>query len=432
MRVLSAPQPFAQLLVRGVKRIEVRSWEPDFEYPARIAIHASTRAPSQLACEDWFDEREPALAFAEQGWADRRDLTALKRGAIVGTATLVAVHVGADIYSGKAEIFAWNHETNRMEVGERDPETGALRTDATPGMPAKVKPLGVTFAKEEHLWVFADPVEFESITGVRGRLRTWTLEGEIEGVIAERERRARKKLWRPSPVNASKREKAVQAWRERWEGMRDYLLSRVESNVRLRRDLRSLVFPKKVEARLKVDLEEYYARNKHPRRADWVLLEPQFREALHDMEIVPRGWFEREIRQRMRKEAEEAQAALRAEARRATLLKIVDEAGPDALTDYSKEGALEAKLEKALDKMLEEEAEDLEFEKRRRNPKFEARLERVRLRQLTRPPTDPGFDMAAWQPLMEMLMKSGLSDDEVAAALAWEQLKTRMMLEGEG
>lgn len=429
MRVLSVPQPFAQLVVRGVKRLEVRSWEPGFEFPVRLAIHASVRAPARLDCEEWFWEREPARAFAEQGWVDRRDLTALPRGAIIGTVTLAAVHVGADVHSGKADIFAWNHETARMEVGERDPQTGALRVDA---VRARVRPLGVAVPADSYVWVFTDPVEFEPITGVEGKLRTWALDAEMERVVVERELRARKRLWRPEPVDATKKAKAVEAWRELWQEMRAWLLDEVESDVRRKRDLRSMVFSSEVEAKLREHLDEYFERNKHPRRADWVYLEAEFRPTFGNMEIIPRDWFELEVRRRMKTEADAQLALQRRQHRRDAMLKIVDEAGPNAITSAPERAALFDSLAKALDKMLEEEAEDIEFAKRQANPRFEARMERARLRQMTRRPTDPSFDLSLWNPLLETLLKSGFSDDEVAAAMAWEQLKTRMLLEGEG
>jgi hypothetical protein len=49
MRMLSIQQPFAQLLVRGIKRFELRPWGTD--YRGRIAIYASAARGSQARSE---------------------------------------------------------------------------------------------------------------------------------------------------------------------------------------------------------------------------------------------------------------------------------------------------------------------------------------------------------------------------------------------
>jgi hypothetical protein len=432
VRVLSVQQPSAQLLVRGVKRLEARTWEANFPLPVRVAIHASIRVPSKADSWRWFHEREPALAFAEQGWLDRRDITALPRGAIVGTATLTAVHLGADIHSGKTNLFAWNHDTERMEIGDRDPETGALRATEAPG---KRKPLGVPLPDEEYAWVFSDPVEFEPITGVEGKQRTWFLEGELEGVIAERERRARKRIWRPARVNESRKAKAVRTWREKWTSMRDRLVDDVEMRAQRRMEIKSLAFPRKVEVRLRDDLKRYVSRNRTEQLGVpdvWVKVEPQFTGMFGGRTLVSADEFDVTIRRRMKQEADVQQAARRRMRRREALHKMIDEAGEDALAREAKRAPLTAKLDKALDKMLEEEAEDLEFERREISPAIERRMERVRLRRMSKSPKDPEFDLSLWTPMIQSLVKLGLTDEQVAGALEWERLKSSLMLEGEG
>lgn len=93
MLTLTVQQPWATLLVRGVKRVENRSWDPDrrrdpaarWVAPTWIAIHAGQRA--------WSDPRDlvvavEALGVPEAGLLHDRDLRAhvedLPRSAVLG------------------------------------------------------------------------------------------------------------------------------------------------------------------------------------------------------------------------------------------------------------------------------------------------------------------------------------------------------------
>jgi hypothetical protein len=427
MRVISFPQPFAQLIAKGVMRLSMRSWRPGFELPERFAVHASVRAPSKIECIIWFGEQEKALAFAGQGWIERADLTALPRGAIVGTATLAAAHSETEIARGETQVFAWNYETRRMEVGERDSYSGAL-PDPEANLNRLVAP---NFEDEAYAWVFAEALEFEPITGVPGRLRTWKLEGELEGVIAERERRARRRIWRPAPVNAVRRAKGEKKYGKTNLTMRERLIEYAFKQVREKLELRSLVLEKKEEAQMRDHLKRYVTRNRHEHIEGWVNVEPQFRSLVDGRELVPSQEFELAIRRMVKRETDAKEAQARDAYRRKELHRIIDESGIDAIM-FADRQALSAKLEKWLEKSLEEEALDLEFRKRRLQPKFETKLEKALMRQLTLRPTDPGYDPELWRPLKEVLIKAGRSEKEVAAALAWEQMKTKMLLEGEG
>jgi hypothetical protein len=91
MRTLSIQQPFAQLVVRGMKLLEVRPQDTD--YRGRIAIHASAAVPPKAIEKQWKEDRDMALRFADEGWLDREDIKALPRSAIIGTVELVGVHL---------------------------------------------------------------------------------------------------------------------------------------------------------------------------------------------------------------------------------------------------------------------------------------------------------------------------------------------------
>ena len=160
MRVLSIQQPFAQLVVRGAKRLEVRPWTT--KYRGRIAIHASSAVPSRDIVREWKRDREMALRFADQGWLDRDDLKALPRSAIIGTVELVGVYLGKEVHEGSTPHFAWNLATNRMEVAARDPRSGQLRPIET-----RQRPLLVPVPENQYAWVFGDPVEIEPAVGYK-------------------------------------------------------------------------------------------------------------------------------------------------------------------------------------------------------------------------------------------------------------------------
>ena len=80
MRVISLYQPYATLVVLGLKKFETRSW--DTKYRGPLAIHATQSMP------DWCRElcyKEPVRsALAEYGW----NALNLPKGKIVGQVVL--------------------------------------------------------------------------------------------------------------------------------------------------------------------------------------------------------------------------------------------------------------------------------------------------------------------------------------------------------
>src|SRR5579862_2549341 len=89
MHALSVQQPFAQLIARGIKRWELRTWGTAHRGP--IAIHASAAAPSYSLVSRASRDAGLWKVFTTQGWDSRRDLLELPRSAIVGTVDLVRV-----------------------------------------------------------------------------------------------------------------------------------------------------------------------------------------------------------------------------------------------------------------------------------------------------------------------------------------------------
>lgn len=88
MKVLSVQQPWASLIVAGIKRIENRTWQPK-ELPGRILIHASKKTSLRaMGAEplEWVQE-----IFDHQIYDNLADFPDLPDGAIIGYATVEKV-----------------------------------------------------------------------------------------------------------------------------------------------------------------------------------------------------------------------------------------------------------------------------------------------------------------------------------------------------
>jgi hypothetical protein len=236
MRVLSIQQPYAQLVVRGVKRLEVRTWTTDFR--GRIAIHASAAVPSHDIERESKTNRELGECFAEQGWENREDLKKLPRSAIIGTVELTGVHLGRDVHAQTTGQFAWNSFSDLLELATRDPLTGHLRPIST-----SVRPLPVTTPMDEYVWAFVRPVEIEPITEVTGKLNLWTMPEGLARQVAEGEARSMIGEWDPPPVDRAKRKKSMAAWRLLWTSVLERDVDRMEENFLLNRESGRLQFP---------------------------------------------------------------------------------------------------------------------------------------------------------------------------------------------
>ncbi|MDA1081645.1 MAG: hypothetical protein O2973_08190 [Gemmatimonadetes bacterium] len=372
VRILSSRQPFAQLVVRGVLRILIRSWHPHYLGP--VVIHASSRLPSKEDVAAWLGDEDFARHFAQQGWMDRGDLKVLPYGAIIGTAQLIEVHLGRDVHEGRAGHLSWRRET-ADEVAVRDPELGMLKLVKT-----KKPFLPLPLPDNAYAWVFADPVEFKPITGVDGKKRLWTLEGELEGVIADRERLARKRIWRPAPVNTKRRDKAQRALRERRKEERERLLREVEERVVRRRAIAAIHLRRDVEEQFRVDLHRYVKANAVPSEegADaMVRVDLRFLGLMGQREVVPFEEMELALRRTIKRSADAQLAARRRERQREDLLKVYETATSEGVTGVK----LRERLERALNRALTEEGEDLEFDRRERHPLGEEKAARARARK---------------------------------------------------
>ena len=211
MRALSIPQPWAELVIRGVKTVEVRSWYAKHT-GGRIAIHASANIELKKVEALWADDRAVAQCFADQGWKDRDDLRALPRSAILGSVELRGVHRAQAVRAAQVDPSATNWIDEALETAVRDPATGKLR----PG-PAPARTLPVAIPAQGWVFGFSRALAVEPITEVEGQQHLWALPDALAQELAAREARARSGEWsRPAP-SAERLREARDAWRERFE-----------------------------------------------------------------------------------------------------------------------------------------------------------------------------------------------------------------------
>lgn len=163
---LSVRNPWASLIVIGLKGIENRSWTT--HYRGRIAIHASSKA-SEIEHYRGFiddlplvDDDEAARQIAEflDDRFDAEDPENKIQSAVIGTAEIVAVH----------------------DAGAPDFNVAQL-PEESPGyeMPPWqwASPAG-----SRYLWVLANPVAFATPIRCHGKLNLWRLGDELERQVA--------------------------------------------------------------------------------------------------------------------------------------------------------------------------------------------------------------------------------------------------------
>ena len=85
MKVLSVKQPWASLIVAGIKKVENRTWQPK-ELPGRILIHASKKTSLRAMAKEpleWVQE-----ILNHQTYGNFPDFPELPDGAIIGYVTV--------------------------------------------------------------------------------------------------------------------------------------------------------------------------------------------------------------------------------------------------------------------------------------------------------------------------------------------------------
>jgi hypothetical protein len=215
MRVLSVQQPWAHLIVRGMRTVEVRSWTSD--YRGRIAIHASSAVPSKEIEAEWQRDEKTARVFADQGWRSRNDLKSLPRSAIVGTVELRGVHLGKTLHQQNARPIP-RHDFNQALYSALGRVGGGYGWTQP-----RVEPAPVVIPDDQYAWTFGKPCVIDPIEDVLGLQRLWTLPKEIAATVQEREDATRSGQWKPPATDYGKRRRAMEDWGRQWDKLYDDL-----------------------------------------------------------------------------------------------------------------------------------------------------------------------------------------------------------------
>lgn len=141
MTALSLLQPWASLVIMGVKKIETRSWSTN--HRGTLLIHASLGKAGEI--------------FAHEHYFKKyiRDFISLPFGAIIGMVTLEAILPVEDFKMSDEQM-------NRLTLEEK------AFGDYTPG---------------RYGWVLSDPVEFKESIPARGLPGLWQFDSaQIAGI----------------------------------------------------------------------------------------------------------------------------------------------------------------------------------------------------------------------------------------------------------
>jgi hypothetical protein len=355
MRVLSLHQPFAQLVVRGVKRVEVRSWTT--QHRGRIAIHAKGVPPSQEIESRWRANRDLALRLADEGWLDREDLKKLPRSAIIGTVNLTGIARGRDQQKDAEDasgLFAWNPVTKWFELAARDRRTGELRPRYSP-----MRPLPVTFKPNDYLWAFGDAVEIEPVEDVPGKQNLWHLGDTLSAQVERREAQSLSGEWERPPVNRKRRDESIRVWRGRYLSDLEREVIRVEETVLHYREMQTLAFARPFEFKFERVFMEYVEEQgtQEVDGVQYVGLDRRLRTLFQGREWMPVRELERDVRRYFKTELARQAAAERQQRHRKLMMQRLLEIreAPAVLNVDGEVVTAEIQLEHMLHKMMDEE-----------------------------------------------------------------------------
>jgi activating signal cointegrator 1 len=151
MRALSIGQPWATLIVRGVKPFEARTWSTS--YRGEIAVHASS------SIKGWVREECETNALIRKALKKAAiiDLDELPRGAVVGTVVVADVHRAKEIESDLTLTI--------------------------------VALCGGDLYEDDLLWRLERPKELRTPISVKGKLNLWTLPESVVTKVASSVRR---------------------------------------------------------------------------------------------------------------------------------------------------------------------------------------------------------------------------------------------------
>lgn len=297
MRVLSIQQPWAQLVVRGLRTIDVRTYTKNVR--GRIAIHASGAMPSKDIAHEWERDEKTARVFAEMGWRGRNDLRTLPRSAVVGTVEVRGIFLGKDL-----------HRENARQIPRFDFNEALYAALGRVGggfgwSQRRVEPAPVVIPDDQYAWIFARPIAIEPLE-IPGHQQLWTLPPDVAKEVAAREARTRVGEWRPPRVDEAKRRRAKADWERAWSKVYDDLAWKIVLEATWEMELREMQFPDPdYEAAFRQAVTRWI--DAHgvavPGAGLHVRLEPRLRPLFEGREIVRALEFEATLRRYVREQA---------------------------------------------------------------------------------------------------------------------------------
>lgn len=168
MKALSVKQPYAQVIVEGIKDIENRTYRTHFR--GTVYIHASSIWHDRVKTHECYT-REQCAAIVKHNkglidfprYADPRSPNPLPLGAIIGQVDII------DCVIGHKSIWAEKNQIIRPELADY----------IKSGLPQEWEEYNTAYYKWQDSkpiwnWVLANPIEYSKpILNIKGKLGLW-------------------------------------------------------------------------------------------------------------------------------------------------------------------------------------------------------------------------------------------------------------------
>lgn len=148
MKAITVKQPWASLIVRGVKDVENRTWKTDFR--GRVLIHAAGSHGRKFNIELTYEQVKAAIGII----AKDTMFGNMAFGAIIGSVEIV------DCVINHPSIWAEKTENYTVGMNPKQHED-------------------ITGKKVIYNWLLANPILFPESIPIKGRLSFWEVESEL-------------------------------------------------------------------------------------------------------------------------------------------------------------------------------------------------------------------------------------------------------------
>lgn len=148
MKTITVKQPWASLIVEGIKDIENRTWPTKFR--GRVLVHAGLKID-----QSYFTEKIWDIPTDIQQKGKEAILNGMPTGAIIGSVDIVDCTV--------------NHPSVWAEKGTE------TINEITYSITVNQKPI--------YNWVLANPIKFPEPIPAKGKLSFWEYEGELPEIF---------------------------------------------------------------------------------------------------------------------------------------------------------------------------------------------------------------------------------------------------------